>query len=298
MPHGNRPKGRPQKPKNAGFSGRVPFSPQFGEWASQKGIPTHNLRFGDFKPKKAMGKRNNPLIEKDKAARRDRKRKERISNKRGRFFELFFGKSVLGLGMNNSNGKTKKSRKIHSPDKMRDAFIYVGRDAENGTGMDFISNDGKVRIEIKGTHNKENGGTFDSIKTVNGQLANKIATHFVFMTPRQMFICDANRLRDFVSKQYSQLDKFQYPNDKYVRVKLEIDRLVRAGVFATPSGHVQGWAINLRRMRLLQPLANKFPLPKPPRTMAMPFDRNNPDTWPTRSGMGRRLDGYGRRPRF
>jgi hypothetical protein len=262
------------------------------------GIPTRKMRFGDLKPAKEQKinrTRASAAAERARELKRARKRRERISNKRGRYYERLVG-MLIGIPPF-SNGNRKTDARFS-----RQPFIYVGRDKTDGMGVDFISTDRSVAIEVKGTNNPLKSGTFGDIKTINGELSNRVATHFFFVTPRQFFVCDANRLREFVRANYAGLEKFQYPREAIVRVKLEIDRMIRAGVFATPSGHVQGWDYRMRRrngewkLALFGPFANKVPLPVEPKIVSRPRkpiifpsrrDRSDPEDWPDKMGMGR-----------
>ncbi len=208
-----------------------PYSRGFVEWINAHGIQ-HNLPVSS-KPvsdphQSHQGKPSNHLQEL-------RKKRGRIGNQNGSNYE----KLVVGL----------------FPD-----FIHTpGR-----KGVDLISRDGTVFIEVKGTKDMVDLGRFSKIKALNRKLMNENANMFAFVTNTHVYLCDAEKLRAFVRKHYDVLTPWKPSrgNDQRYRIRFSIRQLIDAGVLTTPvrikdgKFAVQGWEYDPITKRLKQPLAN------------------------------------------
>lgn len=166
-------------------------------------------------------------------------------------------------------------------------------------GVDLISRDGTNRIEVKGTKNGENLGTFSTIKTLNGSLMNEGATQFMFITPTHAYLCDAAKLRKFIADSYKDLKPRQISRkDKRRWVTFSILDLINAKVITTPHGDAQGWKLlpdktgtfeHIVNRQVYPPTPKKKPLPKKRKMLLTPEPRLPYEGHPIREGTRRRL---------
>ncbi|MBS3061579.1 MAG: hypothetical protein J4215_03280 [Candidatus Diapherotrites archaeon] len=122
------------------------------------------------------------------------------------------------------------------------------RTPKNNMGVDFVSRDGQHFVEVKGTLNGANMGTFSNIKVLNRALMNNVATEFLFITPTHVYLCPADKLREFVQKNYSKLSPKEVRGDARLRATLTIKDLVAAGLMVNRHGDLQAWVINHEQM--------------------------------------------------
>src|SRR3989338_316226 len=95
---------------------------------------------------------------------------------------------------------------------------------------------------------KNNMGTFSNIKVLNRALMNNVATEFLFITPTHVYLCPADKLREFVQKNYSKLSPKEVRGDARLRATLTIKDLVAAGLMVNRHGDLQAWGINHEQM--------------------------------------------------
>ncbi|MFH0955371.1 MAG: hypothetical protein V1777_04680 [Candidatus Micrarchaeota archaeon] len=154
-------------------------------------------------------------------------------------------------------------------------------------GVDLMSWDGTNRIEVKGTQNMENMGTFDNIKTLNRELMNEAATQFLLITPTHAYLCNTNALRNYVKQNHAQLNPRRIKGDERKRITITILGLLNAKILITPHGDVQGWRIYPNRKRVIERVANHIVFPEPKKS-----------TRPQPAKLSKRTREYEEDPRF
>ncbi len=253
--------GSPKRPQN---SGRVPFTRGFGESLRAQGVNAKNMRFSDQKPRAVEHQTHAGKKSKSHAGRITRPKGEWAG--KGRMGERFAAKILTPENYKYEKAVWRAQRFNTPMPPAPQGETYI-RTAPANPGIDFISRDGSVRIEVKGTNKtgkRHEDGTFPFIATHQGALKNYGANQFWFVTPKQLFIADGDKLREYVQRNYNVLPKRQAHHSDTVFVKLTIKKLIRAGVFATPMGNVQGWMIHRGKGEVKGGLANKMPTIKKP----------------------------------
>ncbi|MDO8625723.1 MAG: hypothetical protein Q7R47_06580 [Candidatus Diapherotrites archaeon] len=244
MGKGNNPGNRGPRARRAGPSG---YSRQFLAWADSRGLknglrPSARIASNAHQPH--VGKKGaDSILSKRKASRGNTARSESGRKAQALAGKLFFSDESL-------------------PEKER---LFLATKAFHH-GVDFESRDQSVWLEVKSTKNLRDGGTFENIKALNGQLMNESANIFVLMTNKKIYLADGNRLRAFVKRHYALLHPRRIGADERWRLSFSINQLIDAGVLTTPYRDkqdrlgIQEWRFNKRTGRVIGRFANRIPL--------------------------------------